>query len=433
MAAKSRRKKKKKKTHVNPVEDENAEKTPKSFVFRRGKVGKSVTELAMDFRHLMKPNTATNLKERQANKLKDFVHVAGPLGVTHIAMFSETELGTYLKIGRLPRGPMMTFRIHEYSLAADVFKLHRRPHSPGSEFHHAPLVILNNFNPGENADEAESKSLQLMQVMFQNMFPAINVKTVTLAACRRCILLVYDKETKRVSFRHYVISASPVGLSRPVKKLLKSQVPDLHKYADISEYVDTAMDGGYATSDSEGEDMPESRISLPQNFPGRGNKKSGTSAIRLKEMGPRMELELIKIESGLTEGEVMYHAFIEKTPEEAEALKKRKDKERQLKIMRKKQQQENVERKKAMKEGQEGSDGDGDGDGDADGNGDGDPDRSGKGKKRARSKDARGAKDTRTQKKAKREPKGSGGNNGNDDDDDDDDDGAVWYRKEIGE
>ena len=30
------------------------------------------------------------------NVVKDFVHVAGPLGVTHLLMLSKTEMGTYL-------------------------------------------------------------------------------------------------------------------------------------------------------------------------------------------------------------------------------------------------------------------------------------------------------------------------------------------------
>jgi len=30
------------------------------------------------------------------NVVKDFVNVAGPLGVTHLMMLSKTEMGTYL-------------------------------------------------------------------------------------------------------------------------------------------------------------------------------------------------------------------------------------------------------------------------------------------------------------------------------------------------
>lgn len=44
---------------------------------------------------------------------------------------------------------------------------------------------------------------------------------------------------------------------------------------------------------------------------------------RLYEIGPRMKLMLIKIEEGLMTGEVMYHKFIQRTPEEIKALKEK--------------------------------------------------------------------------------------------------------------
>ena len=40
-----------------------------------------------------------SINKYQVNKknvVKDFVHVAGPLGVTHLLMLSKTEMGTYL-------------------------------------------------------------------------------------------------------------------------------------------------------------------------------------------------------------------------------------------------------------------------------------------------------------------------------------------------
>lgn len=45
---------------------------------------------------------------------------------------------------------------------------------------------------------------------------------------------------------------------------------------------------------------------------------------RLTEIGPRMTLELVKIQEGAVDGEVLYHKFIEKTPEEIEATRKAK-------------------------------------------------------------------------------------------------------------
>ena len=43
---------------------------------------------------------------------------------------------------------------------------------------------------------------------------------------------------------------------------------------------------------------------------------------RLKEIGPRLNLSLVKIEEGFEGGNVMFHAHVQKTPEELEALKK---------------------------------------------------------------------------------------------------------------
>lgn len=40
------------------------------------------------------------------------------------------------------------------------------------------------------------------------------------------------------------------------------------------------------------------------------------SSIRLQELGPRLTLELMKVERGLCEGEVLYHSYVTKTTEE---------------------------------------------------------------------------------------------------------------------
>jgi ribosome biogenesis protein SSF1/2 len=36
----------------------------------------------------MEPHTAKNLKERKQNKLKDFIHVAGPLGARAVRLYA---------------------------------------------------------------------------------------------------------------------------------------------------------------------------------------------------------------------------------------------------------------------------------------------------------------------------------------------------------
>jgi hypothetical protein len=205
--------------------DPNAPKVPKSFVVKSGTVGGSVAQLTKDVRKVLEPNTATRLKERKANRLRDYVSMSGPLGVTHLAVFSQPPTsnatipsetianetaeqraerslveGTTtvnLRLIRLPRGPTLSFKVLRYSLASDVLRMARRPRAVGREFAEAPLVtpflhfssltvtleltlkhptarqlILSGFG-------GEDKQLKLMTTVFQNLFPPIHVQTVS--------------------------------------------------------------------------------------------------------------------------------------------------------------------------------------------------------------------------------------------------------------
>lgn len=57
------------------------------------------------------------------------------------------------------------------------------------------------------------------------------------------------------------------------------------------------------------------------------------TCFRLCELGPRLRLELLKIEEGISDGEVLYHKFIHKTPEEAATLRKQVVKRKLLTII----------------------------------------------------------------------------------------------------
>ena len=46
-----------------------------------------------------------------------------------------------------------------------------------------------------------------------------------------------------------------------------------------------------------------------------------SSAVRLIELGPRIRLDLIKIEDGLQDGEVLYHKLQSKTDEQKKAIR----------------------------------------------------------------------------------------------------------------
>src|SRR5688572_8997705 len=110
------RRRTKKRTHAganNPEVNKAGHATakdPKSMVIRigAGEVGSSVSQLAIDVRKVMEPGTASRLKERRANKLKDYVVMCGPLGVTHLMLFSRSESGnTNLRVALAPRGPTL--------------------------------------------------------------------------------------------------------------------------------------------------------------------------------------------------------------------------------------------------------------------------------------------------------------------------------------
>ncbi|KAF9366810.1 hypothetical protein BGX34_006079 [Mortierella sp. NVP85] len=331
---------KKSRTHKKPGEGENpnAPKTPKTFVMRSGEVGHSVMGLVSDIRRVMEPNTATKLRERNTNRLRDFVAVAGPLGVTHFVILSRTDHGTNLRIARVPRGPTLSFQVKTYSLAKDIAAMQKSPKSPGSEFNLAPLLVLNNFG--------DSKELKLVSTVFQNMFPPINIQSMHLADARRVVLLNYNSETKHIDFRHYNVSVKPVGVSKSIKRVITTEVPDLQGFSDISEYV---LRGAYA-SESDIEDGPESTVTLGQDYIGRNNRKQDQRAIKLVELGPRMELRLVKIQAGLCDGEVLYHDYIKRTPEEIKAQKAAREKKMQEKAARRKAQEVNVAKKKAERE-----------------------------------------------------------------------------------
>ncbi|XP_046352854.2 suppressor of SWI4 1 homolog [Haliotis rufescens] len=312
---------------------------PHSFVFHRGKVGVTVRTLIQNLRQVMEPYTARKLQVRKNNVLKDFVNVAGLLNISHFLILSKTDKYIQLRIGRVPRGPTLTFQVREFCLSKDVLSAQKKPDLSGKVFDHHPLLVMNGFTGNE-------KSIQLITTMFQNMFPSINVNKVNLNHIKRCVLVSYDPETKLIDFRHYTISLAPVGLTKGVKKLTKTQLPDLSKYNDISEFIER----GGNLSESEGEqDGPHNEVTLPQQIHGRGNLKAGQSAIRLKEIGPRMTLELVKIEEGLCEGAVIHHSFIHKTPTDLLADKKKKELKLKLKQSRQTKQMQNVKKKEKLK------------------------------------------------------------------------------------
>lgn len=370
------RRRKKTRTHVPAEQQENPAsalesseetKVPKSLVIRRGKTAQEVADLVDDLRHLMLPYTALHFKEDPKNRklsLQQYSkNLALPMGITHILAFAQNQEKLNLRLARTPEGPTLHFRVHQFSLAKNIKALQKRPVSQTSSLQgNPPVVVTNNFG-----NQHAPPHVKLLRITFQNMFPAINVATVKLSECRRVVLfnLIEEEESGErnndndddnhakkqiVEVRHYAIKATPVGVHHRVRRLVQAKIPNLGKVGDIADYIEGNAIASDAPSDSEAEDDPSHTVQLSDKYVGRGNIKSQKSALKLVEIGPRLSMELVKVEKGLGAGDVMYHAYVHKTAEEAAALKERKEKEVELKKQRRATQEANVERKRKVAE-----------------------------------------------------------------------------------
>ncbi|PSK56019.1 hypothetical protein B9Z65_4897 [Elsinoe australis] len=382
----------------------SGERTPKSMVIRigAGEVGPSITQLVQDVREVMEPHTASKLRERKANKLRDYATMAGPLGVSHLLLFSRSETGnTNLRLAISPRGPTLHFRVQNYSLCKDIFRSLKRA-KPGYKEHlTSPLLVMNNFNSGDNPHPAVPKHLEsLTTSVFQSMFAPISPQNTPLESIKRILLLdrIQAKPDSEdppfvLSFRHYAISTPPAksSLPRALRRLNtaahasqpgKKRLPNLGKLGDVSDFLLDPTAAGFTSaseseldSDAEVEVLApnvkramtqaerqkhreEQRARILQN--GEDNEE-GTpqpaprpqyrervekKAIKLTELGPRMTLRLTKVEEGMCSGKVMWHEYIHKSKAEQNEMEKAWAKRRQEKEERRRIQKENVEKKK---------------------------------------------------------------------------------------
>ncbi|GKT54410.1 BRIX domain-containing protein [Colletotrichum tofieldiae] len=386
------RKRVKKRTHVganNPatVTENHGSKDPKSMVIRigAGEVGSSVSQLAADFRKVMEPGTAARLKERRANRLKDYVVMTGPLGVTHLMLFSRSESGnTNLRVALTPRGPTLNFRVEKYSLCKDVQKAQRRPKGSGKEQLAPPLLVMNNFHtPDADATSKVPKHLEsLVTSVWSSVFPPLNPNATPLSKIKRTLLLNREKDPENegsfiINLRHYAITTRSTGISRPLRRLEKAEkllasktngkggVPNLGKLEDIADFLQGGENGdGYLTDATSGSEIDSDAEVEVKEQKAQKIKKSAAPvddeaadeddavekrAVKLVELGPRMRLRLTKVEEGLCAGKVMWHEYVHKTKEEVKELEKRWEKRQQEKEARKKQQKENVEKKRKAK------------------------------------------------------------------------------------
>ena len=96
-------------------------------------------------KYVYEPNTASNLKTTKKNSLRDFLHVAGPLGVSHCIVLNFSGNSPTLRFARFPHGPTFTFKVLEYSLTRDVVTAQKRPKIIQDLHLNSPLLVLSQF------------------------------------------------------------------------------------------------------------------------------------------------------------------------------------------------------------------------------------------------------------------------------------------------
>ncbi|KAJ5575442.1 Brix domain-containing protein [Penicillium hetheringtonii] len=373
----------KKRTHTRPQNASAAPKggaaaltkTPKSMVIRAGgsQVGTSVTQLVKDVRRMMEPDTAVRLKERKSNRLRDYTVMTGPLGVTHLMLFSKSKTGnTNMRLAVTPRGPTLHFQVENYSLCKDVERSLKRPQSGGQDHKTPPLLVMNNFNTPDADENAKvPKRLEtLTTTIFQSLSPQSTLQPP--------LSLQFADGSYILSLRHYAIATKKTGVSKRIRRLdpkevrnrdkKKAAVPNLGKLEDAADYLLDPSAAGY-TSASETELDTDAEVEVAESTTRRvlnkreaQRQKAGEKAdqkpaapgvekraVKLVELGPRLKLRLLKVEDGVCEGKIMWHDFISKSDAEVRKLDQNWATRRKEKERRKKEQKENIERKKKDK------------------------------------------------------------------------------------
>lgn len=62
--------------------------------------------------------------------MHDYVNISSTLGVTHIAIFSQSSTSLNFRIGTLPRGPTISFKVMAYSTLSQITHIVKHPFEP---------------------------------------------------------------------------------------------------------------------------------------------------------------------------------------------------------------------------------------------------------------------------------------------------------------
>lgn len=259
---------------------------------------------------------------------------------------------------------------------------------------------MNNFQtvPADTQDSEQQSTRRLESLvteLFRSLFPQVNPLKIPLTSVKRVLLLDREPPTDKdkangsynVTLRHYAINTKRAGLPKAIKRINNAEkvkknerrgkgVPNLGQLEDVSEYFLDPHTGNYTSaSESEPESDAEVEVLAPRekrlhyreklekiraaNGLGTGGAIPGLSNVErrgvvLSELGPRMRLQLMKVEEGLCEGKVLWHQYREKSKEEEREQEKIWEQRKKEKEERRRVQKENIDKKKKSRgQGQE--------------------------------------------------------------------------------
>jgi len=290
---------------------------PNVCVIGRGVTSNACKNLEADIRLIFQPLTSVNAGTFATAKFKDITQALPAMGSTHLITFSEAEKGLNFRIGRFRDGPTLTFRVLTAATSKDVDAVRNVGHKLTKEFYTTshPFLITSNF-------DFERDEEKIAHTVIQNMFPVFNIQDTDLKAFKRCVIFDVDKKTREIHLRHYLIQINPIAANSSISSMSSSKIPKMNQMTDPSELILQSAD--------------ENVIEMPTS----SNLTSSNTkhAIKLKEIGPRLKLELLKIEEDFFDGRVIYHKYVEKTPQEIQdsetSAKIRKEmKKRQKQLM----------------------------------------------------------------------------------------------------
>ena len=297
-------------------------------------------------RLVMYPYTFINLKESSKNNIKDFLSLVDIYGLSHMMMFTNTDKHSYLHFAKMPKGPTVTFVIDKYCLSSDIFSKTEKDQKPLTKsFGHIPLLIMNGFHNAKISEEYEAP-MKIVSMMFQSFFPPVNLGQVQMKKFKRVVLInlnLNNNNIPELEFRHYDIDMYKYSVKKTISNIINDlgKTKDLSKFNNISDYI--LKHSGYSScSDNEEEGQCE--------IIDEKNKTNEKTQIKLKEIGPRLNLSIFKIQEGFFKGNVVFHSLIKKSKKEIyEILTEKKNKEKEKKE-RQKIQDKNVKEKEIKKQ-----------------------------------------------------------------------------------